>query len=481
MTLRAEIDRLTAVRPTAQDIADLLTLAEQSADADPWDWADLKTLLIRENAFEKREAAQVVQRIKITAALGSYPYTPSDLIPLWLKANGYRIQFGGGILKGQAAHDDNYVVQQINEWCATYAGSQRAPLFSPSLIRGAFENHKTDNRREVTRRAYEVVKYDSEADTGELDRLAALLTHDDPLAPMSHPDRIRVTAIAIKNFIYRIKNHMRGQWRHSCHLMPIFHGPQGSSKTTAIDALLAPIEEVVSRTDFSVFGHDAKEFDLTVYPVMFFDEMSGASRADWTKIKQVMTQRDRTVRQIYQGTSNRTLVTTFIGASNKDISTLIRDDTGARRFIQIATPRLSRQEVMTAFDMTAIWRSVDEDAAEPPQYADEETIALMARAIAGQRFKGAVEEWLESDELPSGAVEYKTVFSAYYLPWLENHRPGEVRFASAADLKTELKRLIDAGDAPTVTHTRPKGYDHFRFGDGAVVPVRRPAEQFLRA
>lgn len=469
MTLRASLDALKALphNPSNADIAALMEMASHDADAQPWDWADLRTFLVQKCAIKEREAAPMILRAKITAYLGSFPYTPGELIPLWLKASGFRLNFEGVFFQGSAERDDAYVVNRINEWCATYAGSQRTPLYSPSLIRGAFENFKTDDRERAVREVYARVRHDPSADREELVRLARHLTLADPMSSFSHDELCRATEVTLANFIFRVKNHLRGVWKHSCHLMPIFHGPQGSSKTTAITALLEPVKDVTSWTNFEVFGHDAKEYELTIMPIMFFDEMSGASKADISKIKQVMTQERRTVRQLYHGTVSRTVITSFIGASNKDISTLVRDETGQRRFIQINTPKIDRSDMMSRFDMRAVWRSIDENAAEPPQYADRETTHLITRVIEGQRFKGPVQEWIESDQIPDQSMEYKEVFAQFYHPWVEAHSPHEARFATAQAMKAELKRLIDAGDAPNLVHTRPNGYDHFRFLNAA--------------
>lgn len=471
MTFKITLDALKALphNPTTTDIAFLMSEAETSRDAEPWEWAELRDFLIAKGGMKEKEANAALTRAKITAYLGRYPYTPGELLPLWLKAAGFRHNFEGVFFQGSVERDDGYVVNQINEWCATYAGTQRTPLFGQSLIRGAFENFKTDDRERAIRAVYASVRYEAGADRSELTRLARHLTATMPLSPIPHDDLVRATEVTLANFIYRVKNHLRGRWKHSCHLMPVFHGPQGSSKTTAITAILEPVQEVTSWTNFEVFGHDAKEFDLTIMPVMVFDEMSGATKADVAKIKQIMTQERRTVRQLYHGTVSRTVVTTFIGASNKDISTLVKDETGGRRFLQINTPFLDRASIRNGFDMMAIWRSVDEDADQPPQYADQETMDLIASVIAGQRFKGPVEEWVQSDQIPYETLEYKDLFAQYFHPWIEAHAPHEAKFSTAQAMKAELKRLIEAGVADNIVHTRPRGYDHFRFTN-AIAP-----------
>jgi len=450
---------------TTEETVQLLLAAETASDAQPWDWSRLAELLVTKCGVDRKKVARIVTSAKVKAALGDYPYDAASFIPLWLKAFGITMSFDG-VFRDRRGHerDTSYILNQIEDWCSSYAGSQRSPFMTKSLVFGALDNWVSDNREAKVAAAYTRVAYDGGADASELGRFARYVTtvHDDPAFDAM---RVRATEIALANFIFRVKNHMRRRWKHSCHLMPIFHGPQGSSKTTAIDALLEPLAEVTTKTDFGIFSHDAKEFELTVVPVMFLDEMSGACAADVSRIKQIMTQDRRAVRQLYRAPAMRTLVTTFIGASNKDVSTLIKDETGNRRFLQVETPALDRNS-FGGFDMLAIWRSVDEDAAEPPLYASPEATACVKAVQDGQRYRGPVYDWVaDGVEKPCGAIVYTDLFNQYYLPWLELNDPASLRFASARAMKSELERLIAAGDITGIKMTNTGNRRHFRFSE----------------
>lgn len=457
---------------TLQQTADFVKAAETGRDIEPWEWTEFADLLEDKGGCDPKKVATIVRVAKIKSVLRDYPRNASEFIPLWLAAFGYSMSFDGVFHNASRERDTTFVLNEMDDWCSTYAGSQKQPLFTSKLVSGALMNWTTLERERLINEAYRSVKYDPKADAAQLTAFATYVTK--PTGDRLLDDmRVKATEIALANFIYRVKNHMRGRWKHSCHLMPIFHGPQGSSKTTAIDALLAPVMDVTAKTDFEVFTHDSKTFDLTIKPIMFMDEMSGATRADVTKIKQVMTQDRRSMRQIYQATSTRTLITTFIGASNKDISTLIKDETGNRRFLQIETPVLDRHS-FAGFDMTAAWRSVDENAAEPPLYATTEATEIVKAVQDGQRFRGPVYEWVMDEGLPAKATVYTELFNSMFRLWLECHAPGELRFMDAKAMKSELERLIEAGDLPGAVMTMTGNRRHFRSDATGIVKISQP-------
>lgn len=459
-------------KATPQQADDFRKAAETTKNIEPWEWVEFADLLVTKAGSDPKKVAGIVRTAKIKSVLGCFPNNAADFVPAFMTAFGFSMTFDGVFHLHGKERDTDFLLNKMNDWCSTYAGSQKNPLFAASNIAGALRNYMTIRREELIRDAYDRVRFDAKADRDQLTAFATYVTKPTGEAK-TDAARVRATEIALANFIYRVKNHMRGRWKHSCHLLPVFHGPQGSSKTTAIDALLAPVAEVTAKTDFEVFTHDAKAFELTVTPIMFMDEMSGATRADVTKIKQIMTQDKRSMRQLYQAPTVRTLMTTFIGASNKDISTLVRDETGNRRFLQIDTPVLDRAS-FAAFDMLAVWRSVDENAVEPPLYANPADTEIVKAVQDGQRFRGPVYEWIMDEGLPGKATVYTEVFDGFYRPWLERHAPGELRFQNAKEMKSELERLIAAGDIPGAVMTMTGNRRHFRSDATGIVKLATP-------
>jgi hypothetical protein len=108
--------------------------------------------------------------------------------------------------------------------------------------------------------------------------------------------------------------------------------------------------------------------------------------------------------------------TTFIGASNRDIRTLIKDPTGMRRFYQItctedAKSATSWQE-LSELDYTAVWRSVNE-------HQDEPEILLWTADLAehqeGIRHQTSIEEFVNEYDYAPGTerVLLKDLYQQY--------------------------------------------------------------------
>jgi predicted P-loop ATPase len=144
-------------------------------------------------------------------------------------------------------------------------------------------------------------------------------------------------------------------------------------------------------------------YELSTMPILVFEEMSGAGKADIEDLKAIMTDEKRMMEQKYKAAGIRDVITTFIGASNKRIEWLIKDETGNRRLIQFATNKLTKAEA-NSFDAVKIWRSIDEDALEPPRYATAEDRDLIESVQEEQRYKSPIEEWIAEGD-------------AYRIPW----------------------------------------------------------------
>lgn len=421
---------------TDQDLATLIVAAKVAKDAHAAVWADFRRVLKDYTDLDAKEQKAEFRRCRITADLGCYPYGVEEFVPAFLKSRGYAMKFTGDF--GNST-DADFIFNQMSIWSHEIIGG--APVFTDSQIRAAFTNWQVQRKDAIVREHYALIAYDPAADKTELTRFAEFMTNKTGDAEVDAINA-RATEIAIQNFIYRVKNHMRGVWRHSIHMMPVFYGPQGSGKTTAVRHLLSPLEEVTSAVGFDVFEHDAKMFTLSVIPVMFFDELAGITKAENERLKDIIHTKQRELRQPYGRPVNRTLISTFIGCSNKEISTLIKDETGNRRYLQIDTPiKLARADIL-AFMPLVMWRSVDENA-DAPLYANDNDLAVVQSVQSVQRHMGNVEEWIENDiTIPTYAVSAGDLFTDSFVPWLERMYPNQSRFENLTKFGKELNRLI---------------------------------------
>lgn len=454
-------------RATEEETCELLAVAATSKGEHDSIWPQLRDILIAHAPYSQgkegeKEALADVRRARIEADLGAYPYTAEEFVQAYFTSRGVTLEFTGGFQKrGNPTNLDKLIREMV--LCSARISMSIRPLFTTNLIEAALYVWVDDEHQRILRRAYSEVAFDKTADPAPLKAFAAYITapvEDDPQATAI---AVRATETALRNFIFRVKNHMRGVWKHSCHLMPVLTGEQGDNKTHAVLGLLKPIEQLYSSVGFELFGDNSREFDLSRMPVMFFDEMSGIGKADVEKLKGIMTIPTRAFRQIYQRPTTLSVVTTFIGCSNKDISLIIRDETGNRRFIQINTPIMDRDTVKS-FDFLSMWRSVDEDAEEPPMYDLPEDLAAIKAIQSEQRHHSLVEEWiLNCEELPSQPTRVTTLFNEHFYPWAELMFPHEAKWCDFVKFRAEMKRLTNRQYADRIIRTKPQNVVHYRF------------------
>lgn len=422
-----------------QELAELIVAAKEPHGAHAAVWSQFRTILQNHTDLDAKEIKAEFRKCRITSDLGVYPYGVEEFVPAFLQSRGHVMKFTGSFGNDT---DGDFIFNKMSIWSSEIIGG--APVYPDRQIQAAFDNWKTIRKSQIVREHYAKIAFDPSADATELDRFATYITATtgDPAVDARN---VRATVVALKNFIFRVKNHMRSRWYHGVHMMPVLYGPQGSGKTTAVRHLLTPLEEVTSAVGFDVFDHDAKMFTLSTIPVMFFDELAGISKAENERLKDIMHSKQRELRQPYGRPVNRTLVASFIGCSNKEIATLIKDETGNRRYYQIDTkPKLSR-DVILQFDALAIWRAVDEDG-EPPLYANAADLAVVQSVQAEQRHQSNVDEWLADDlfipVIPTGAGD---LFADHFIPWMGRMYPGQDRFENVVKFGKELQRMITAG------------------------------------
>ncbi|MCF4129003.1 virulence-associated E family protein [Methylobacterium sp. SyP6R] len=436
------------------EVADLLVLADGARMASGADWADLWTALCEHTEARDFEAARQVRKSRVTAELGGYPYYDHELIPLWLTKHGYSMTFDGKFVRGPQTVDTDYVWRKLRSWNA----HPTIKLFDSESLKGALLNWMDEERIRLLADAHEFVKYDGEdADHAKLRHFVETIIAPDE-DPVRHERNIKAAMIALRAFMHRVKCHLaaaagishpKGQlwWQHKSHLMPIFYGPQGAGKSTAIDALCAWLDErcMKAGASFSIVSQNSDRslnYQLSVMPVMVFDEMAGIQKAEVADLKRTMMESTQMMRQAYGIGGSRTLVTTFIGASNRSIEHNIQDSTGSRRFYQIEVRPVPQHEIVN-FDFLAMWRAVDEKAVSP-QHESTEAKELMALAQEEQRFTSPVEDWLASESTTitygrkkQAADWYKESFSHY----MNETAPGQAKHWSAKRLAEELRRI----------------------------------------
>lgn len=433
-------------KATAEEVATLVTYAQTAHDASPREWKRFANLLVRHGGFANvKSARQEAQRIQLEATLGEYPETTHDLVEKWLKWQGITMSFEHQFKNDSGEMDANYVKNQLHIWC------HENTMFTKTYD-AALTNWMFDEQKRVAARKFEELAHDPQIDPekSELAKFVRLVLLEDE-DPQKGERNFRAAMTTFGNFIHRTKNHLgafaglkmpsgRTRWHHHTHLMPVLYGQQENGKTISVKRLLSPIDGMHGGVGFDFMTHDSKAYRLSVLPVMFFDEMAGATKMDIKNLKNIMTEEVRELRRLYGNPSMRNLVSSFMGCSNEDISGLIRDETGNRRFIQFETRKVDYR-AMQEIDALKIWKSIDENA-ESPYKSSEADIAAIKEIQGEQKYLSLVEEWIQDgDNIPSNECKATYLYGHHFNEYAEAFGGAEARFWSLAKFSREMTRL----------------------------------------
>ena len=170
-------------------------------------------------------------------------------------------------------------------------------------------------------------------------------------------DALDVAALA--HFVWLVKRKLAGlpvTW----HLMPILNGIQGVGKSTAIKELLKPVAVVTSYLKLDELADSRCSQALETKYVIVCDEMQGAARTEIETLKNRITAETVGMRPMRSNDLVDVRVNaTFIGSTNKDVATLIKDSTGMRRFLEIRCKATLMREIYSV-DFMKLWRGIDE-------------------------------------------------------------------------------------------------------------------------
>jgi hypothetical protein len=168
-----------------------------------------------------------------------------------------------------------------------------------------------------------------------------------------------LAAAALAHFIWMIKRKLNGM-NVTWHLMPILQGIQGVGKSTAIKELLKPVADVTTYLKLDELSDSRCAQALEQNYVIVCDELMGAARTEIETLKNRVTADVIGLRPMRSNDIvNLRVNASFIGSTNNDIATMIRDSSGMRRFLNI----MCQDQLMTGIynvDVLSLWRGIDE-------------------------------------------------------------------------------------------------------------------------
>lgn len=170
----------------------------------------------------------------------------------------------------------------------------------------------------------------------------------------------KVVAI-MAHFLWMVKRKMLDKevvW----HIMPILYGPQGCGKTYAIKKFIEPLGNMTLEMRVSELVDSRFQFALNNNFIAFLDELAGAQKTEVEVLKNQITATHNDSRKlgknkVFKIKQNVSL----IGATNRPVSEIIYDPTGARRFYEIITLPKMDWPAICSIDYTAMYKGIDEN------------------------------------------------------------------------------------------------------------------------
>lgn len=203
------------------------------------------------------------------------------------------------------------------------------------------------------------------------------------------------------HFLWQVKRRSAGL-RVAHDVMPIVVGLQGNGKSVSVEKLCSPLRELVRGVNVTDLTDDRNKAGLASFHIGIWDELAGGSKADLQALKHTVTANSVSFRVL----STHTIAVlpkrmTLIATSNDDVSDIITDTTGARRFYQLNCLDRCDWSAINDIDYLQLWQAVHQD--DPPPFdAVQDEIRLRQSKLV---HKSIFEQWLESETFGELAYE----------------------------------------------------------------------------
>lgn len=425
--------------PDPQKVQELL-MAAQAWDGTDMEMVDaLHTVLTRHTKMTRGEVSAFLAELRMRLEFGAVPRTYQEFVGAWCGKNGIGLTLDRQLTMAGDDDDDSVVFNRL-----LLKGGETGVFRNKDQLKAAWMVWKAEEEKARKSEFIGRIAFDPLLDGSVWDTLIEALVREDHQDP-DHTDYRRLCKVILQAAIWRIKNKVSGRPTKQ-HIMPYLRGPQGSGKSTILQWLFEPVADAVSWATFELFDHDEKQNLLRSSPIIVFDEMAKAEKTDQAKLKNLMTATTTMFRRLYGEASKGRVISTFFGCGNLDLSEILFDTTGLRRFFQIEVRKdlWKVEDRYRGIDPLSLWRSVDENAACPLENA--EVLALLMTRQQDQKVVSPVEEWL-ADVVDARRytkpTSIKELFEAYR-DWADSRYPHDRRTYRSFGI--ELGRILRDGE-----------------------------------
>jgi predicted P-loop ATPase len=436
MTLEEYIEHLNAYPADAKltdkdKLKSVIYLAKNWIGTDISTVENLKNALLNHTQMQEKDIEALYKSMIMKVELGGSFNGYDDYVNKWAKTNNIQYSLDHRLtVKGNDVSDDH--------------------MFNKVFLLGS--NHIEKVRRDLMLAAWKSWKQETMEKHLDAFKSKIAFTEDAPdqwdfivrklLRRVDDPDYVAAASAVLRGAVWRVKNKLNSK-PVGQHIMSYLRGRQGCGKSTFLKWFFEPVQEGVTSTTFEMFEHDEKTIFLRDTPIILFDEVARADKADYAKVKNLMTSETAMFRKLYGEATKGRIMSTFFGAGNLDLAEVFHDPTGLRRFFQIEVRQdlyLVMNELQEKVDPLDLWRSVDENAASPLE--GSEILQILMSFQKEQRSPTAIEEWLTSVLALGGTSDFLEVGILYskFAEWKKIHFP-ETK-TSSGSFAIQLKRIL---------------------------------------
>jgi hypothetical protein len=399
----------------------------------------LHTVLTRHTKMTKGEVSAFMAELRMRLEFGTVPRTYQDFVGAWCLKNGIGLTLDRQLTMAGDDDDDSVVFNRL-----LLKGGETGVFRNKDQLKAAWMVWKAEEEKARKTEFIRRIAFDRSAEVSAWDTLIDVVVREDHQDP-DHSGYRQLCKVILQAAIWRVKNKVRGRPTKQ-HIMPYLRGPQGSGKSTVLQWLFEPVADAVSWATFELFDHDEKQNLLRSAPIIVFDEMARAEKTDQAKLKNLMTASTTMFRRLYGEATKGRVISTFFGCGNLDLSEILFDTTGLRRFFQIEVRKdlWKMEDRYRVIDPLFLWRSVDENAACPLE--DAEVLTLLMSRQQDQKVVSPVEEWLADVVVArtyTRPTAIKDLFDAYK-KWADTRYPHDRRTYRSFGI--ELGRILRDGE-----------------------------------
>lgn len=380
---------------------------------------------------------------------------PRAFVPYWFKLKKLRIQGNLILNEINKSFDLNDVLigiwldytDHLRDFNADADREDRVKGFPEKDLVKAIEEYIAVKKDE----ALEGIKTSIKCTGENLDELKRFL-----IAATGECDDVELAVLA--HMIWQVKRKIFHKKVYE-HQMVIFRGAQGIGKTEAIRKIFKPLLGWFKSASLSEITDDRWKLFLRDGFVVFCDELQYAERTSVDALKNIVSADTFETRKL--GTNiyvNVVQSCTFVGATNRSVSEMIRDSTGMRRFFEIESLHKMAWDVLNSLDALKIWQGIDENR-EQLYIAPfkVEISARQERLILPDADEDFLEhfQFLEGD--PKDRVEFISNSELYSVYCLYAKKNGERQKASNV-FHRRIKNIGMKDLADRQGHNGDKGY-----------------------